>query len=174
VPGPPGADSTVPGPPGSPGATGPPGSPGVGVPAGGTPPQILTKQSATDYDAQWQNPPSVAGVPPIYRSHVLTVQSYDTINYGPNFTVVPEQFTDGGVTRNAATITISNNSASYRHVQPTGSTSWVIPHNLGYYPNVAVVDSAGTEIFPGTVQYDSVNQITLTFSSSVGGEAYLS
>lgn len=41
------------GPKGDPGATGPA---GPGVPAGGTPGQVLTKKSGTDYDTEWKNP----------------------------------------------------------------------------------------------------------------------
>ena len=62
----------------------------------------------------------------------------------------------------------------YRHVQSTASTVWTINHNLGFNPNVTAVDSAGTEIWPGDVIYLSANQLQLTFSAAVGGEAYLS
>src|SRR5580765_5310049 len=64
-------------------------------------------------------------------------------------------------------------SGSYRHVQTTASTLWVITHDLQYRPNVAVVDSAGSEIWPGAVQYISSTTVHLTFSAAVGGEAYL-
>jgi hypothetical protein len=51
--GPPGADSTVPGPPGAAGAPGAPGTNGVGVPVGGTTGQVLAKIDATNYNTQW-------------------------------------------------------------------------------------------------------------------------
>lgn len=38
-----------------------PGPAGVGVPTGGTYPQVLTKQSATDFDADWQDPTGGGG-----------------------------------------------------------------------------------------------------------------
>jgi len=44
------------GPPGSTGATGPAGAPGVGVPTGGSTGQVLTKNSATNYDTIWSAP----------------------------------------------------------------------------------------------------------------------
>jgi hypothetical protein len=53
------------GPKGDPGATGPagaPGSNGVGVPTGGTTGQVLTKNSATDYDTSWQTVSGGGGV----------------------------------------------------------------------------------------------------------------
>lgn len=78
VPGPAGADSTVPGPQGDPGPTGPPGadsvvpgpqgdpgadgSDGVGVPVGGTTGQVLTKNSATDFDTSWATGGGGAGI----------------------------------------------------------------------------------------------------------------
>ena len=53
------------GPKGDPGATGPagaPGSNGIGVPTGGTTGQVLTKNSATDYDTSWQTVSGGGGV----------------------------------------------------------------------------------------------------------------
>lgn len=64
--------------------------------------------------------------------------------------------------------------ASYRHVQSSAATTWLIDHNLGFMPSLTVVDSAGTEVFPGTVEYLTTSTIRLTFSAAFGGEAYLS
>jgi hypothetical protein len=62
---------------------------------------------------------------------------------------------------------------AYVHDQGPASLTWVILHNLGGFPNVTAVDTAGTMI-EGQVQYDSNNQITLTFSPAQSGKAYLS
>jgi hypothetical protein len=62
----------------------------------------------------------------------------------------------------------------YRHYQTAAATTWSVPHNLGFRPGVTVVDSTFDEIFPGNVHYPDDNNVTLTFSASVGGEAYLS
>lgn len=43
------------------GPAGPQGDPGVGVPPGGTDGQVLTKQSATDYDTDWETPTGGSG-----------------------------------------------------------------------------------------------------------------
>jgi hypothetical protein len=64
-------------------------------------------------------------------------------------------------------------SGAYRHVQLTAATIWTITHNLPYRPNVSVVDSSGSEIWPGVTQYISSTTVQLTFSAAVGGEAYL-
>lgn len=62
---------------------------------------------------------------------------------------------------------------SYTHNQGTPATTWVITHNLGFRPNVTVEDSAGTTV-EGEIVHDSTIQLTLTFSASFSGVAYLS
>lgn len=62
---------------------------------------------------------------------------------------------------------------SYSHTQNAVSYIWVVTHNLGYYPNVVVEDSAGT-VIEGEITYDSVNQLTITLSVALTGYAYLS
>ena len=63
---------------------------------------------------------------------------------------------------------------AYRHVQSSAATTWTIPHNLSFRPNISAVDSTGREILPGAVDYTSATTVTLTFSAAVGGEAYCS
>ena len=60
---------------------------------------------------------------------------------------------------------------NYVHTQNTTSSTWVVTHNLNKFPSVSVVDSAGTKVI-GQVDYDSLNQITLTFKASFSGKAY--
>lgn len=61
---------------------------------------------------------------------------------------------------------------SYIHEQAIADVAWIILHNLGRFPSVTVIDSAGDEV-EGTVRYDSANQITLIFSAPFGGKAFL-
>jgi hypothetical protein len=63
--------------------------------------------------------------------------------------------------------------ASYAHTQNTTSNSWHIVHNLGFKPNVTVVDSAGT-IVEGEITYTNLNEITISFITAFTGYAYLS
>jgi hypothetical protein len=49
----------------------------------------------------------------------------------------------------------------------------VINHNLGFKPNVTVVDSAGT-IYEGEITYTNPNSLTVSFSAAFSGKAYLS
>lgn len=59
------------------------------------------------------------------------------------------------------------------HTQGSASSSWTINHNLGFYPNVTVVDSGGS-IVEGEISYTNSNSLTVTFSSAFSGKAYLS
>ena len=64
-------------------------------------------------------------------------------------------------------------ATSYVHTQSLVSDTWVVNHNLDFYPNVTVVDSGGN-IYEGEIAYNSSNQITITFSLAFSGTAYLS
>lgn len=59
---------------------------------------------------------------------------------------------------------------TYLHVQNLASTVWTINHNLGKYPAIDVVDSAGTRV-EGTIEYLSLYVARVTFSSLFGGTA---
>lgn len=61
---------------------------------------------------------------------------------------------------------------SYVHTQHEASDVWFIDHQMGRYPSVTVVDSAGTMVF-GEVTYDNENRVTITFTAAFGGKAYL-
>jgi hypothetical protein len=54
-----------------------------------------------------------------------------------------------------------------------GVYSLIIPHNLAYYPNVTVKSSAG-DILETGIDYNGINQITLTMAQPFSGTAYLS
>lgn len=62
---------------------------------------------------------------------------------------------------------------SYIHTQGVASSSWTITHNLGFHPNVTVVDSAGN-IVEGELSYTNTASLTATFSTPFSGTAYLS
>ena len=67
----------------------------------------------------------------------------------------------------------SNQTVAFKYTQTAPSDTWVVVHNLNFFPNVTVQDSAGT-ICEGEITYTSVNALTLTFSGSFAGVAYLS
>jgi hypothetical protein len=49
---------------------------------------------------------------------------------------------------------------------------WNLEHNLGRFPAVQVVDTAGSVVI-GDIQYVDQNNITITFSAPFQGTAYL-
>ncbi len=60
----------------------------------------------------------------------------------------------------------------YVHDQQVASTTWTVNHNMNKYPSVNIVDSANDEV-TGEVKYNTLNQITITFTAAFSGKAYL-
>lgn len=69
-------------------------------------------------------------------------------------------------------VTTDGGDLNYEHNQTSASNSWTITHNLGKYASVTVVDSGYNKI-EGEVIYDSVNSLTVNFTASFSGRAYL-
>lgn len=63
-------------------------------------------------------------------------------------------------------------SNTYVYTQTVTASSWEIEHNLGRFPSVEVVDSAGSVVV-GDIVYFNENNITITFSAPFTGKAYL-
>jgi hypothetical protein len=63
--------------------------------------------------------------------------------------------------------------AVYTHHQGPASAHWVVDHNLGFNPNIIVIDSAGS-IVEGEIVYTNSNSLNLDFSGAFSGVAYLS
>lgn len=61
---------------------------------------------------------------------------------------------------------------NFTYTQVAASNTWSITHNLGKFPSVSVVDSA-ENLVVGDVQYINNNQLTVTFTASFSGKAYL-
>lgn len=104
--------------------------------------------------------PGVAGPP-----NVLAVGS---VTQGPT-----AQVTITGGTPSQTLNFVLPVGGNYTHNQITSSSTWTITHNLGFFPAVSVVDSGGNYVV-GDVTYVSQNVVTVSFSSSFGGKAYLS
>ena len=68
-------------------------------------------------------------------------------------------------------------SSSWEINQVTGPVNGIyskaITHNLGFYPNVTVKTSGG-DILETGIDYNSINQVTLTMAQPFAGTAYLS
>lgn len=61
---------------------------------------------------------------------------------------------------------------TYSHEQLSPATQWIITHNLNKYPSVSIIDSAGNIVF-GDVKHESINKVTLSFTSAFAGKAFL-
>lgn len=61
---------------------------------------------------------------------------------------------------------------NYVHDQIMSSNQWVVSHNLGKYPSVSVVDTAGSTVV-GEVYYVSINELIITFNAKFSGKVFL-
>jgi hypothetical protein len=63
--------------------------------------------------------------------------------------------------------------SKFVHTQASSATTWSITHNLKFYPNVSIVDSALSHVI-GEVTYINENSLTVSFTSAFSGKAFLS
>jgi hypothetical protein len=68
-----------------------------------------------------------------------------------------------------SSLTIQNNFVFDKQV---AASVWVVVHNMGKYPSVSIVDTANDQV-DAEVKYNSINQLTITFTAAVAGKAYL-
>lgn len=61
---------------------------------------------------------------------------------------------------------------TFIYEQGVSSNTWEIQHNLGKFPSVSVVDTAGNEIIT-SVKYIDENNIIIYMTSAFKGKAYL-
>lgn len=61
---------------------------------------------------------------------------------------------------------------STKFEQNAAQAVWTIDHELGKYPSVTVVDSAGDAV-EGAVSYPSIGRVIVRFSAAFAGTAYL-
>lgn len=61
---------------------------------------------------------------------------------------------------------------NYYHSQGVAAEEWVIEHNLGKYPSVTVVSSAGEEIYCDK-KFLSADIVVLNFGTPISGAAFL-
>lgn len=60
---------------------------------------------------------------------------------------------------------------NYVHNQSTTASAWTVNHNLNKYCSVTVVDS-NDDVVIGEIHYNSLNQVTLSFTASFSGKAF--
>ena len=60
---------------------------------------------------------------------------------------------------------------NYIHKQQVASNLWTVVHNLGKYPSITVVDSAGT-VVTGEIVLQTTEQAVISFNGAFSGKAY--
>ena len=96
------------------------------------------------------------------ESIIPTFDMADTVQVESNGVLNP------GVPDTGAT----TGSGTYIYTQLASSTIWNITHNLDKRPSVTIVDSAGSLVV-GDVNYIDDSSLTIKFTSSFSGSAYL-
>lgn len=63
-------------------------------------------------------------------------------------------------------------ASEFIYEQVTPSPEWVIEHDMRCYPGVTVIDSGNNQV-EGSVVYNNLNKITISFSAQFSGKAIL-
>jgi hypothetical protein len=56
------------------------------------------------------------------------------------------------------------------YTRPTPASVWVIAHNMDCHPSVTVIDSGNNQV-EGAITYDSMDQVTISFTGGFSGKA---
>jgi len=129
---------------------------------------------------------------PLIGSVVLISQCDDPTNFGVFTwdTAVQDDpettFFNIGVTNTVGSGSLTNNKdyfislltygstasdKNYVFTQATNANPWVVNHGLNKFPSVSVVNNANITVY-GEVEYDSLNQVTITFKDATNGKAF--
>jgi hypothetical protein len=106
----------------------------------------------------------------IYRIQTINILSGDVIEMN-----VDVLSSNGTITLDdTAVISVlyGENDKTHIHTQISASSSWTVAHGLAKFPSVTVVDD-GDNVIYGDVAYTDQNELTINFSSSVSGKAYI-
>jgi hypothetical protein len=64
------------------------------------------------------------------------------------------------------------NQVKYVHNQTTISNQWNIAHNLGFFPNITILDNAN-RVVEADIQYVNINNAKIVMNVGISGTAYL-
>jgi hypothetical protein len=64
------------------------------------------------------------------------------------------------------------NQVKYVHTQNSISSQWEIAHNLGFFPNITVLDNAN-RVIEADIQYVNINNAKIVMNVGISGTAYL-
>lgn len=112
----------------------------------------------------------------------VNVQAYDSTNKMiiPNEIIIVDNNNiqiDFGIAISGRAIIVAGSmegnprsNYSYTHYQTSLSDTWVVVHGLGYNPIVRVFIGVN-EVQPASIVHNSINQLTITFSTTYTGQA---
>ena len=112
----------------------------------------------------------------VYNNSINTITPYvfkvTPLNLGPGLSGSTD-FTGSSVNINLNYEYIqAQTRENYVHDQQVASATWVVNHTLNKYAAVNIVDTSN-DIIMGEVKYNSLNQLTITFTAAISGKAYL-
>jgi hypothetical protein len=105
------------------------------------------------------------------------IQKVDLDTHTPGQAVITRLVAGAGVSLQSTGVDSGTGDVTieipgFHFVQAIDSTSWHIIHNLNKFPSVVIADSNGDEVF-GSINFTGVNELTITFSQAIAGQAYL-
>jgi len=145
---------------------------GDGVTAGG----ILIDDQSLTYSAA-TNTITTADGSTVVLTNIPTLSQIADWDTAYDSNIVSANIT-GNVTKSLNLVRRDGGSVSvaytdtYVFTQSSPSATWNVTHNMDKYPSVTVIDSGNNEVV-GDVVYNSLNDLTITFSGSFSGTAYI-
>ena len=79
---------------------------------------------------------------------------------------------NSSTTPDAYILELFGTDKDYKHSQSVAAATWSVAHNLGKFPSVTVKLADGTQV-EAAVTHTNKNNLTITFSSSNSGTAYM-
>lgn len=90
----------------------------------------------------------------------------------PTFGVPEKGLSGGSSSSGSGSSGRGGNDARYTYTKIAPADIWEVEHNLGKFPSVTVVDSAGS-VVQGEIEYIDRNNVRVTFTGAFAGFAYL-
>lgn len=106
----------------------------------------------------------------VFRMQTVNLLPNDVIRINVDVISSNGTITGGDVITLGTSYASGDKAVTFNQVSP--QAIWNITHSLNKFPSVTVVDD-GNNVVVGDIYYLSQNQLTITFTSSVSGKAYL-
>lgn len=104
------------------------------------------------------------------KKPALTLAWHDLVKFQPS--VIADDTQPQRSPTIIAVAPISTNGGYFALNQISAQPTWIIPHNLGRFPSVQIIDLSGN-VVEGDVKHLDANVVQIDFSVAVAGSAYL-